>query len=49
MAQWGAYGHGPGQFDNPEGVAVGPSGDIYVADFSGRIQRFSAEGAYLSG
>ncbi len=38
---------GDGQFNEPWGVAVGPSGDIYVADtWNGRIQLFSPEGEF---
>lgn len=38
----GSAGTGPGQFDDPEGVAVSPTtGDVYVADHgNGRIQVF---------
>src|SRR2546426_2229155 len=28
----GSAGSGPGEFNNPSAVAVGPSGDVYVAD-----------------
>jgi DNA-binding beta-propeller fold protein YncE len=39
---------GDGQFYEPWGVAVGPNGDIFVADtWNGRIQVFDAEGQFL--
>lgn len=41
LGAWGLPGTGNGQFDEPWGVAVGPLGDIYVADsLNGRIQAF---------
>jgi DNA-binding beta-propeller fold protein YncE len=44
----GSRGSGPGQFDAPIGLAVHPSGDIYVADLgNGRVQRLSADGKFL--
>lgn len=43
----GMYGSEPGSFDAPIGVAVHPSGDIYVADLGNkRIQRFNPEGTF---
>jgi hypothetical protein len=46
--QTGIYGGGAGQFDDPSGVAVDPSGDVYVADtFDDRIDEFSAAGAFI--
>ena len=41
-------GTGDGQFDFPEGIAVAPSGDVYVADTANdRIQRFDASGNFI--
>ena len=44
----GSRGSGPGQFDAPIGLAVHPSGDIYIADLGNRrVQRLSADGKFL--
>lgn len=38
----------PSAFQIPSGIAVHPTGDIFVADLDGRIQRFNADGERLS-
>src|SRR5262245_21556382 len=48
LSQWGSIGSGPGQFQEPRGLAVDPAGVVYVADFgNNRIQKFSSSGALL--
>jgi DNA-binding beta-propeller fold protein YncE len=41
-------GSGPGQFNMPYGLAVAPTGNVYVADFNNnRIQVFDSQGNFL--
>lgn len=43
----GEFGTGPGQFNEPWGLAVAPDGTLYVADtWNHRIQQFDAEGEW---
>lgn len=50
ITEWGTTGAEPGQFRGPAGVAVGPDGSVYVSDhYNHRVQRFAADGRYLSG
>ncbi|MEA3344921.1 MAG: TIGR03663 family protein, partial [Chloroflexota bacterium] len=45
---WGTQGSGPGQFQDPRGIAIGPEGRVYVADGGNhRVQAFDGEGKFL--
>jgi hypothetical protein len=45
---WGTEGTGLGQFNQSEGIAVGPTGNVYVVESdANRIQVFDANGAFL--
>jgi hypothetical protein len=52
ILKFGTVGSGNGQFLTPRGIAVDPSGNVYVADGSGdsngQIQKFDANGNFLA-
>jgi hypothetical protein len=49
ITMWGSLGSGNGQFNDPAGVAVDGSGNVYVADTgNNRIQKFTSNGAYIT-
>ena len=49
LDKWGSYGTGPGQFDEPWGIAVDPDGNVWVADYqNSRVQKFNSDGDSLS-
>ena len=46
---WGSLGSGNNQFHDPDEVAVGPTGTVYVTDFfNSRVQVFNSSGVYES-
>ena len=47
ITQWGSFGSGNGQFNNPSGVATDAAGNIYVVDHD-RAQKFTSTGIYLT-
>ncbi len=49
LGGFGSYGSGNGQLNEPSGIAIDPSGDIWVLDSGNhRVQEFSPTGEYLS-
>jgi sugar lactone lactonase YvrE len=44
---WGSRGEGDGEFDHIRGLAVDGSGNVYVTDSNGKIQKFSSNGTFL--
>jgi DNA-binding beta-propeller fold protein YncE len=52
ILQWGTVGSDDGQFTTPRGIAVDPSGNVYVTDASGdtrgQIQKFDANGGFIA-
>lgn len=44
---FGQEGSGPGLLDDPRSIAIDPSGNLYIANYSdGRVQKFDPSGAY---
>ena len=49
ITKWGVTGNADGQFNNPTGIAVDNSGNIYVADSNNnRIQKFNSNGTFIT-
>ncbi len=49
VTAWGSPGTGNGQFEQPYGIVVGASGNVYVADYLNcRIQKFSSTGSFIT-
>src|SRR5204863_5376648 len=44
----GTRGTGPGQFNKPRSVALDAQDNLYVVDMTGRVQKFSLNGALLT-
>jgi DNA-binding beta-propeller fold protein YncE len=48
VREWGKHGTGPGEFNTVHSIAVGPQGNLYVADReNGRVQWFDQNGKFL--
>ncbi len=48
LKSWGSAGQEPGQFSRPRALALGPDGNLYVADACNhRIQVFSKDGKFI--
>lgn len=48
VGQWGAKGDGPGQLDQPEGIATDGNGNAYIADTGSQfIHKFDPQGTPL--
>ena len=48
VSKWGSQGTGNGQFNAPFGVAVDPSGNIYVSDQgNSRVEKFNSNGQFI--
>jgi DNA-binding beta-propeller fold protein YncE len=49
ITEWGSFGDGDGQFNNPLGIAVDSEDNVYVADSqNNRIQKFTGNGTYIT-
>lgn len=47
LFHWGKAGRGPGEFQDPHGLASDANGDIFVSNYWGSCQKFTADGKYL--
>ena len=46
---WGKKGKGPGEFDKPTGLAVGPHDLIYIGEvYNNRVQVFDKQGTFIT-
>ena len=49
VSRFGSEGKANGQFESPNGIAVAPNGNMYVADTdNNRVQEFTAAGEYVT-
>jgi DNA-binding beta-propeller fold protein YncE len=48
LSSFGAFGHGAGQLDEPNSVAIGPDGSSYVVEYGAqRVSEFAADGSFV--
>jgi tripartite motif-containing protein 71 len=48
LQRWGTYGYQDGEFSDVYSVAIAPDGNVLVTDSTGRIQKFSSTGQFIS-
>jgi DNA-binding beta-propeller fold protein YncE len=49
VKSWGVKGSGPGQFNEPYGIAVDKEGFVYVTDVrNSRVQKFTGDGEFVT-
>src|SRR4051794_28902769 len=48
LGAWGATGDQNGQFHTPTYVDTAPDGSVWVAEEDKRVQKFTADGQYLT-
>src|SRR5258708_21855036 len=48
LGSWGMLGTGPGEFDTPYDVSIGPNGDVFVLDGGNeRVEVFTSQGSFI--
>jgi hypothetical protein len=48
LLEWGQLGTGPGEFDEPHSISIGPQGRVFVADRgNARVQIFDQQGQFI--
>ncbi len=45
---WGSRGDTDGEFENPAGIVLDSSDNVYVIDDTGRIQKFTSNGTFIA-
>jgi DNA-binding beta-propeller fold protein YncE len=49
IAKWGTPGINDTQFNNPTGIAVDASGNVYITDTdNNRVQKFNSNGTFIA-
>lgn len=48
LYDWGEDGLYPGEFNAAHGLYVDPSGDVFISNYYGPVQKYTAEGKFLT-